>query len=823
MYHMSHSPSLPIKFDAWFKKRHWKPHAHQLALVAAAASGNSTLLIAPTGGGKTLAGFLPSLIELANQDAVPFSGLHTLYISPLKALSVDVARNLEIPAAEMGLGISIETRTGDTPQTKRQRQRRNTPHILLTTPESLALLLSYADADKIFQTLKTVIIDELHALTDNKRGEMLALSLARLNTLSPNHRRVGLSATIKYPKDLARWLSKTAGEEEDVLIIQGAAGAVPSVHIAESKARTPWSGHMALHIMPEVYSLIKNARSAIVFVNTRAQAELCFQAIWQLNDENLAIGLHHGSLNVEQRRKVEAAMAMGKLRAVIATSSLDLGIDWGDVDLVVQVGAPKGVARLLQRIGRSNHQLDEASRAVLCPANRFELLECKAAIQAAEDGELDGNVPIPGGLDVLAQHLVGIACSSPVDAEAVYREVKKAMPYAELSREDFDSVLHFAATGGYALSAYERYHRLSQGTDGLWRVTEQRIARQWRMNVGVIVEAPLLKVRVNGRQVGEVEEYFANGLEPGDTFVFSGRLLEFICIRETTLMAKLGGKGEPKVPAFAGGRLPLTTDLAKRVRKILSDPCQWKDFPKDVTDWLKMQRWRSQLPGQDGLLVETFPRGGRYYLVAYCFEGRNAHQTLGMLLTRRMARLGLGPLGFCATDYVIAVWSLREPTKLDHLFDEDILGDELEEWMAESSLLKRTFRQVAVIAGLIEKRHPGQEKNGRQITVNSDLIYDVLRRYEPNHILLRATRRDAARGLTDIRRLSDMLVRAKDRIIHRRLDRVSPLAVPVLLEVGKESVYGDVEDTLLADAEAKMAEALIAEAMYHDNQGIMDL
>ncbi len=823
MYHMSDSPSLPIKFDAWFKKRHWKPHAHQLALVAAAASGNSTLLIAPTGGGKTLAGFLPSLIELANHDTVPFSGLHTLYISPLKALSVDVARNLEIPAAEMELGISIETRTGDTPQTKRQRQRRNTPHILLTTPESLALLLSYADADKIFQTLKTVIIDELHALTDNKRGEMLALSLSRLNTLSPNHRRVGLSATIKYPKDLARWLSKTASEEEDILIIQGATGAVPSVNIAESKARTPWSGHMALHIMPEVYSLIKTARSAIVFVNTRAQAELCFQAIWQLNDENLAIGLHHGSLNVEQRRKVEAAMAMGKLRAVIATSSLDLGIDWGDVDLVVQVGAPKGVARLLQRIGRSNHQLDEASRAVLCPANRFELLECKAAIQAAEDGELDGNVPIPGGLDVLAQHLVGIACSSPVDAEAVYREVKKAMPYAELSREDFDSVLHFAATGGYALSAYERYHRLSQGTDGLWRATEQRIARQWRMNVGVIVEAPLLKVRVNGRQVGEVEEYFANGLEPGDTFVFSGRLLEFIGIRETTLMAKLGGKGEPKVPAFAGGRLPLTTDLAKRVRKILSDPCQWKDFPKDVTDWLKMQRWRSQLPGQDGLLVETFPRGGRYYLVAYCFEGRNAHQTLGMLLTRRMARLGLGPLGFCATDYVIAVWSLREPTKLDHLFDEDILGDELEEWMAESSLLKRTFRQVAVIAGLIEKRHPGQEKNGRQITVNSDLIYDVLRRYEPNHILLRATRRDAARGLTDIRRLSDMLARAKDRIIHRRLDRVSPLAVPVLLEVGKESVYGDVEDTLLADAEAKMAEVLIAEAMYHDNQGMMDL
>ncbi len=820
---MLETPSLPIQFDNWFKSRNWQPHSHQLALIELAASGKSTLLIAPTGGGKTLAGFLPSLIELAENGAKPKPGLHTLYISPLKALSVDVARNLEIPANEMGLPISIETRTGDTPQTKRQRQRRNTPNILLTTPESLALLLSYPDAPTIFRNLKAVIVDELHALADNKRGEMLALSLSRLTTLAPNHRRVGLSATVKYPDALARWLSKTAGKNDDVVIVQGTPGAFPTIQVAQSKARTPWSGHMALHIMPEVYSLIRQARSAIIFVNTRAQAELCFQAIWRLNDDNMAIGLHHGSLNVEQRRKVEAAMAMGKLRAVIATSSLDLGIDWGDVDLVVQIGAPKGVARLLQRIGRANHKLDQPSQAVLCPANRFELLECKAAIESAKEGELDGSIPLQGGLDVLAQHIVGVACSSPMDAEATYREVKKAAPYAELTKDDFEAVLRFAATGGYALSGYDQYHRLSQDSDGKWQVTEQRIARQWRMNVGVIVEAPLLKVRVNGRQVGEVEEYFANGLKPGDTFIFSGRLLEFVGIRETTLIAKLGGKGEPKVPAFAGGRLPLTTDLARRVRAILSDPSQWRDLPQDVIDWLKMQKWRSQLPGQNGLLVETFPRGGRFYLVAYCFEGRNAHQTLGMLLTRRMARMGLGPLGFCATDYVIAVWSVKEATNFEHLFDEDILGDELEEWMAESSLLKRTFRQVAVIAGLIEKRHPGQEKTGRQITVNSDLIYDVLRRYEPDHVLLRATRRDAARGLTDIRRLSDMLARAKDKIVHRRLDRVSPLAVPVLLEVGKENVYGDVDEALLAEAEEKAAEILIAEAMYQDSQGAMDL
>jgi ATP-dependent Lhr-like helicase len=814
---------LPPTFAGWFESRGWRPRAHQQTLIELASKGRSALLMAPTGGGKTLAGFLPSLIDLAAAGETPPPGLHTLYISPLKALSVDVARNLEIPVAEMALPIQIETRTGDTPQSKRQRQRRKPPHIFLTTPESLALLLSYADAPRIFGKLQAVVVDELHALADNKRGEMLSLALARLTTLSPGHRRIGLSATGADPPSLVRWLSKTAGNEDDVSLVIGEAGAAPNIEIVQAAARVPWSGHMALHAMPEVYAAIRGADSAIVFVNTRAQAEMCFQALWRLNDDNLAIALHHGSLNVDQRRKVEAAMAAGKLRAVVATSSLDLGIDWGDVDLVVQVGAPKGAARLLQRIGRANHQLDTASRAILTPANRFELLECRAAIEAAEAGELDGDAPTSGGLDVLAQHVVGIACSGPFDDMALYEEVIHAAPYSTLSRSDFNAVLNFAATGGYALRAYEQYRRLIIGEDGSWRIAEARIARQWRMNVGVIVEAPLLKVRMGNRVVGEVEEYFANGLEPGDTFMFAGRLLEFVTVRETTLLCKAGGSGQPKVPAYAGGRLPLTTHLARRVREILSDPKRWKMFPPDVLEWLRAQHWRSELPKPDGLLVETFPRGGKFYMVAYCFEGRNAHQTLGMLLTRRMARMGYEPLGFCATDYVIAIWSVHEAQDISALFDQDMLGDDLEQWMAESTLLKRSFREVAVIAGLIERHHPGQKKTGRQVTVNSDLIYDVLRRYEPDHILLRATRRDAARGLTDVKRLGEMLARATDQITVRRLDKVSPLAVPVLLEVGKEYIYGDVDEALLAETEADAAEALIAEAMTGDDQSALPI
>jgi ATP-dependent helicase Lhr and Lhr-like helicase len=344
-------------------------------------------------------------------------------------------------------------------------------------------------------------------------------------------------------------------------------------------------------------------------------------------------------------------------------------------------------------------------------------------------------------------------------------------------------------------------------------VRSERIARQHRMNIGTIVEAPLVKVRLVGKRrvgplLGEVEEYFVNLLRPGDTFMFAGRLLRFLRLHENVVECAEGGAGEPMVPAYEGGRLPLTTNLADRVRGLLQTPSSWHVFPDGVQEWLRLQKVRSRMPGRSDLLVETFPRGDRWYLVAYCFEGRNAHQTLGMLLTRRMEREGYAPLGFVATDYVLGVWSAEQPRNVGKLFDQDMLGDDLETWLAESSMLRRTFRNVAVIAGLIERHHPGAEKTRKQVTVNSDLIYDVLRRHQPDHILLRATRADAAGGLTDLSRIAGMLARVKGRIVHMVLSRVSPLAVPVLLEIGRESVRSDAdEEKLLAEAEAIIAEA----------------
>ena len=796
--------TLPEPFADWFARRGWTPRPHQLALLAAAGAGESALLVAPTGGGKTLAGFLPSLVDLAR---APRAGLHTLYVSPLKALAVDIARNLAAPVADMALPVRIETRTGDTPANRRARQRETPPEMLLTTPESLVLLLSLPDATDLFGTLSAIVVDEVHALAGTKRGDQLALCMARLALLAPAARRVGLSATVAQPEALRAWLSPTA-RAEDVRLIETKGGAPPMLDIMLPDGRLPWGGHMGLASAPEVYRRIRDARVTIVFVNTRAQAELMFQALWRLNDDNLPIALHHGSLTVEQRRKVEAAMAAGRLRGVVATASLDLGIDWGDVDQVIQVAAPKGVSRLLQRVGRSNHRMDEPSRAALVPANRFEVVECVAATEAVAAGELDGDPPRPGGLDVLAQHVLAMACHAPFHPDALFAEVTCAEPYARLTRRDFDDVVRFVEDGGYALSAYDRWRRLFRDAEGLLHVRSTAVARQLRMNLGTIVETPLVKVRLRGGPVlGEVEEWFISTLVAGDCFMFAGQILRFEALDLTAAIVSRGSGDELRVPAYAGSRMPLTTYLAERVRAILSDPRRWRHLPEPVKEWLRLQRLRSELPPRDGLLVETFPRGGKWFLVAYCFEGRLAHQTLGMLVTKRMERLGMGPLGYVGTDYVLACWSAFEPAGIERLFEQDILGEELEEWLAESSVLRRSFRNIATIAGLIEKNHPGQEKRARQMTMSADLIYDVLRKHQPDHILLRATRAEAAHGLTDVSRIAALLARVAGRIRHRRLEKVSPLAVPALIEEGREWVAGGAEDALLAEAAALVSDA----------------
>ncbi len=792
--------TLPAPIADWFAAKGWAPRRHQLEMLRAARAGKSALLVAPTGAGKTLAGFLPALAELVER---PTDRLHTLYISPLKALAVDVQRNLLTPIAEMGLEIRVETRTGDTPADRKARQRVRPPQILLTTPESLSLLLSHPDSFALFEGLSTLVVDEIHAFATGKRGDLLSLSLARLQAIAPGLRRVGLSATVADPEAFQGWLAPH-GDAQMVDLVRGDPGAEPQIAILLPDDETiPWAGHSGRWAAQNVMREIERHRTTLIFCNTRSLAELIFQDLWAVNDQHLPIGIHHGSLALEARRKVEAAMAAGKLRGLVCTASLDLGVDWGDVDLVVQMGAPKGSSRLMQRIGRANHRLDEPSEAILVPGNRFEYLEARAAIDAVEEGALDAEQFRPGALDVLAQHIMALACAGPFREEALLEEVRASAPYAGLDAALFRAVLAFIESGGYALRAYDRFRRLARDGDGTWRVSHPRFIQQHRMNAGIIVDAPLYHVRFRGgRLLGTVEDNFAETLSPGDTFFFSGLVLEVERIDGIDLIVKATSKSA-RIPTYMGARIAISTNLADRVRAFLHDREQWPRFPDAVREWLRVQDHRSVVPAPDQLLVETFPHDRVHYMVAYSFEGWNAHQSLGMLITRRMESAGLKPLGFVSNDYALACYGLEPIDDPAALFSRDILENEFVEWVEGSHLLKRAFREVAVIGGLVERHHPGKRKTGRQVTFSTDLIYDVLRRYEPDHLLLKAAWADARAKMTDVGRLASLLDRAQGTMVHARLDRVSPMAVPVLVIIGRErTATGTVDDSLLIEAEA---------------------
>ncbi|MFM2410257.1 MAG: hypothetical protein RL481_1085, partial [Pseudomonadota bacterium] len=671
-----------------------------------------------------------------------------------------------------------------------------------TTPESLSLLLSHEDSLLLFANLKRVIIDEVHAFANSKRGDLLSLSLARLQKLSPHMQRVGLSATIADPDAYRAWLAPY-GDIDQVALVEGEPAADPDLKILLPEGRVPWSGHSGHYAIPQLIEEIGRNRTTLIFCNTRFLAEFIFQKLWDANDAKYPIGIHHGSLSVEARRKVEGAMAAGELRALVCTASLDLGVDWGDVDCVIQMGAPKGSSRLLQRIGRSNHRMDEPSKALLVPGNRFEYLEAQAAFDAVEEGVRDGEVFRPGGYDVLAQHMMACACAGPFNEAELLDEVQSAMPYSAVDAATFARVIEFVATGGYALKAYDKFRKLVADGAGHWRLAHPKFAAQHRFNAGIIVDAPMLDVRFrNGRSLGKVEEWFASSLRPGSTFIFAGMALEVEVIRDLDLVVRAAKKAA-EIPSYMGARLPLTTHLAERVREFLTDRAGWARFPDDVREWLEMQDYRSALPEPGQLLAETFPHEGRHYLVVYPFEGWNAHQSLGMLVTKRMEVRGLKPMGFVASDYALGVWSLDEVKDPASLFSADILADEFVEWIEDSYLLKRAFREVAIISGLVERQHPGKRKSGKQVTFSTDLIYDVLRRYEPDHLLLEAAWADARQRLTDVGRLGDLLDRAADTMLHIKLEKVSPMAVPLMVMIGRESVaQGSVDDALLIEAES---------------------
>jgi len=793
-------PQLPALLTDWFTAKGWSVHPHQQAMFDR-ADRPATLLIAPTGGGKTMAGFLPTLAELAEGQ---HQGLHTLYVSPLKALAADIKRNLRTPVDEIGLAVRIEDRTGDTSATQKKRQRADPPHILLTTPESLALLTSYEDAPRMFAGLRRVVVDEIHALAESKRGDQLMLALARLQTLCPDLRRVGLSATVEDPQAIARFLARHPDPCE---ILLADPGPDPDIAMLETEEMPPWSGGGAAYAIPAVLEQIRRHKTTLIFHNTRAQAEIFFHNLWLANDEGLPIGIHHGSLDRAQRERVEAAMVRGELRAIVCTGSLDMGIDWGDVDLVIQIGAPKNVKRLVQRIGRANHRYNAPSKALLVPANRFEVVECIAALEAVRAHALDGDPRGPGPRDVLCQHILIAACSGPFDADALFAEMTSAGPYADLARSEFDACLDFCATGGYALRAYDRWQRLQQRPDGQWQLRDPRSAQRIRQNIGTIQDTDTLKVRLRrnrgGKPLGEVEEGFAASLTPGDTFLIGGQIVRYEGLREMVVEVSRRADKKPKIATFMGTKFATSTQLSARILDLFAQD-HWPQLPRHTAEWLALQRQVSRLPERGRLLVESFPQDGREHLCVYGFAGRNAMQTLGLLLTKRMEETGLNPLGFVATDYAVLIWGLEATTDPVPLFEIDSLRAGLDQWLAGNAVMKRTFRASATIAGLIERNLGGQRKTGRQATFSSDILYDTLLKYDPDHLMMQITRAEAMRGLVDFGRIEEMIARVGTRIDLIRLDRVTPLAAPLFLEVGRVPVQGAAEERLLAEESARL-------------------
>ena len=794
--------AVPEKFLDWFAQKGWQMHLHQHQMLDR-ADAPALLLIAPTGGGKTLAGFLPSLVDL---DETPHDGLHTLYISPLKALAADIRRNLTTPVDEMGLLIRIEDRTGDTPTSRKKRQRADPPHILLTTPESLALLTSYEDAPRIFSGLKRVIVDEIHALADSKRGDQLMLALSRVQTLCPNLKRVGLSATVEDPGAIANLLARHP-DPCDILLANP--GPEPDITMLTTSDPPPWAGGGAAYAIPAVLNEIKQHKISLIFHNTRAQAEIFFHHLWLANEDALPIGIHHGSLDRAQRERVETAMQRGELRAVVCTGSLDLGIDWGDVDLVVQVGAPKNVKRLVQRIGRANHRYNAPSKAILVPANRFEVIECHAALQAARAHDLDGEPRGPGPRDVLCQHILIRACSGAFDADALFDEVISTGAYRALTRAEFDACLDFCATGGYALRAYDQWQRLLQ-RDGLWRLRDPRAARLIRMNVGTIQDADLLKVRMRrsrgGKPLGEVEEAFAASLTPGDTFLIGGQIVKYEGLREMTVEVSRDAARKPKIATFSGTKFATSTQLSQRILAFLHND-DHTALPAHTRDWIALQAQVSQLPQAGRTLIESFPHDGREHVCIYGFAGRNAQQTLGLLVSKRMEDMRLAPMGFVSTDYATLIWGLEPLQDASTLFDRDALCTGLDHWLANNALMKRTFRASATIAGLIQRNQPSARKSGRQATFSSDILYDTLTKYDPDHLLLDITRQEAMRGLIDFGRIEDMLDRSGGQIDLKRLERVTPFAAPLFLEAGRTPVEGAAQERLLEEETMRLMQA----------------
>ena len=804
--------------EGWFAAHGWQAFDFQRELWQHIAAGRSGLLHATTGSGKTYAVYF-GLLNRALAGEVRGGGLRLAWVTPMRALSADTARALAAPLAQLGLDWSVGIRTGDTDAAERTRQSRRLPEVLVTTPESLSLLLTRADARDQLAGVEMVVVDEWHELIGNKRGVQLQLALARLRAFARDPAKPvvwGLSATLGNTAHAMEVL--LAGSDQPGEMVRGAVPKeiVVDTLLPDEPGRFPWGGHLGIQMLEPVIREIESSSTTLVFTNVRSQAEIWYQSLLNARpDWAGSIALHHGSLDKEVREWVELGLKEGRLKAVVATSSLDLGVDFLPVERVLQIGSPKGVARLLQRAGRSGHAPGRPSRVTLVPTHTLELVEASAARAAVREGRIEARTAPDKPIDVLVQHLVTLALGGGFREDEVYDEVRKAWSYRALTREEFTWALDFVGRGGDALRAYPEYHRVVRDEEGIYRVTDRRIAQRHRMSVGTIVSDAAMQVRMmNGRNLGTIEESFITRLSRGDTFVFGGRVLELVRIHEMTALVQPARRRSGAVPRWMGTKMPLSTELADAALRELEDAVAGRyDTPEMqlTRPLLELQARWSAVPTRGTLVVESLrSREGRHLFV-YPFAGRLAHVGLASLLAYRIGQVKPSTFSIAMNDYGfellspedvdwMGAWQRRSAELLD---DSDLLADVLASLNA-GELASRRFREVARVAGLVFQGFPGAPKSMRQLQASSGLFYEVFRKYDAGNRLLAQAEREVLEQELDIGRLRAALARMRgQRIVYRLLNRPSPFAFPLMVERLREQVS---TEALSARIERMLAE-----------------
>lgn len=770
--------------ERWAAARGWRLPAFQRAAWAAYQRGESGLIHAPTGTGKTLAAWGGPLLEATGAG----EPIRALWITPMRALAADTRANLQALCTALGVDWTVEHRSGDTPASQRSRQRRRLPQALVTTPESASLLLSYADVIPQWRGLKAVVVDEWHELLGTKRGVQTELLLSRLRGLAPGLRVWGLSATLGN-LDEAR-AALLGPDQAGVCIGSDEAKAIEiRTLIPEAVERFPWAGHMGLSLLPRVAEQLDAAATTLLFTNTRAQAERWFEALSMARPE-LAIALHHGSIEARLRAAAEEGLRSGALHCVVATSSLDLGVDFSPVEQVIQIGGPKGVARLLQRAGRAGHTPGGLSRIICVPTHALELAEFAAAREALADGVIEPRRPLRLGLDVLAQHVVTLALTGSVTAEALRDEVRQTHAYAELSATQWQWVLDFVSRGG-ALNAYPQFRKVViRAEDGVLTVESATIAQRHRMSIGTITADAALRVRyLHGGDLGSVEESFIARLKPGDSFLFAGRALTLVRVQEMTALVRAGGKGQT-IPRWAGGKMPLSSTLAERLVRLLGSPRTPQSPPEmqALGPLLDIQQRASTLPQPGRLLVERSRSREGEHLFVYPFAGRQVHEGLAALLAWRMSRETPVTATLTPNDYGFEILAPALPpcdaATLRRWLSPAGLESDLPASLNAAELAKRRFRDIARVAGLVFEGYPGrQSKTLKQVQMSSGLIYDVLVKYDPGNQLTAQAVQEVLDHQLDAPRLRETLHRLADSAIDwRETPRFTPFAFPLWAE-----------------------------------------